>query len=302
MKKMMTVAGLALAVAGCCTTCEEPACAKPACCAEKKACCAEKKACCAAQSWRELAEKPMIVSHRGGRGEYDDNAAGGFAKCLAAGIRGYETDVRMTKDDGLVIMHDGDVSRTTTGAGKVAEMTLAEVTALKLKRSGENVPCIQTLANVFKGATGIRVEWEMKENLKSLGSQERLDKYCRGVHDTVVKTMEPGTYVFISFYADTLETMKRLYPDAPISLNSGKPASKALVDKAVALGCCGVAPVLKGTKKEFVDYAHSKGLVVSLWMVQNEQDYARARSLGADTNTSDNPLALLKAERAAKGK
>ena len=277
MKKMMMVAGLALAVAGCCTT-------------------------CTAQSWRELAEKPMIVSHRGGRGEYDDNAAGGFAKCLKAGVRGYETDVRMTKDDGLIIMHDGNVERTTTGKGKVCEMTFAEVTALKLKRSGENVPSLQQLADVFKGATGIRVEWEMKENGKSLGSEKRLEDYCRKVHDTVVKTMEPGTYVFISFYADTLQTMRRLYPDAPISLNVGKFATKEAIDKAVSLGCCGIAPLLKGTTKEMVDYAHSKGLVVSLWMVQNEQDYALSRSLGADTNTSDNPLALLKAERAAKSK
>ena len=294
MKKVMMVAGLALVVAGCCTTCKEQACKEQACCA--------KKTCCAQKSWRELAEKPMIVSHRGSRGEYDDNAAGGFAKCLKAGVRGFETDVRMTKDDRLIIMHDGNVERTTTGKGKVCEMTFAEVTALKLKRSGENVPSLQQLADVFKGATGIRVEWEMKENLKSLGSQARLDDYCRKVHDTVVKTMEPGTYVFISFYADTLSTMRRLYPDAPISLNVGKFATKEAIDKAVELGCCGVAPLLKGTTKEMVDYAHSKGLVVSLWMVQNEQDYALSRSLGADTNTSDNPLALLAAERAAKGK
>ena len=37
-------------------------------------------------------------------------------------------------------------------------------------------------------------------------------------------------------------------------------------------------------------------------MIQNEQDYALSRSLGADTNTSDYPLALLKAERAAAKK
>ena len=290
MKKMMMVAGLALAMAGCCTTCKEQACEKPACCA--------KKACCAQKSWRELAEKPMIVSH--------------FAKCLKAGVRGFETDVRMTKDDRLIIMHDGNVERTTTGKGKVCEMTFAEVTALKLKRSGENVPSLQQLADVFKGATGIRVEWEMKENLKSLGSQARLDDYCRKqarlddycrkLHDAVVKTMVPGNYVFISFYEDTLATMHRLYPDAPLGLNVGKFATKEAIDKAVELGCCGIAPLLKGTTKEMVDYAHSKGLVVSLWMVQNEKDYALSRSLGADTNTSDNPLALLAAERAAKGK
>ena len=40
MKKLMMVAGLALAVAGCCTACKEQACEKPAC--AKKACCAAK--------------------------------------------------------------------------------------------------------------------------------------------------------------------------------------------------------------------------------------------------------------------
>ena len=49
---------------------------------------------------------PLIQAHRGSRGEYDDNAAGGFARCLARGILGYETDIRFTKDHQLVIMHD----------------------------------------------------------------------------------------------------------------------------------------------------------------------------------------------------
>ena len=70
---------------------------------------------------------PLIQAHRGSRGEYDDNAAGGFARCLARGIRGYETDVRFTKDHALVIMHDSSVSRTTDGKGTVEELTLAEI-------------------------------------------------------------------------------------------------------------------------------------------------------------------------------
>ena len=37
-------------------------------------------------------------------------------------------------------------------------------------------------------------------------------------------------------------------------------------------------------------------------MIQNEKDYALSRSLGADTNTSDFPLALLAAERAGAKK
>lgn len=242
----------------------------------------------------KVGEKPLIVSHRGARHEFDDNAAEGFAKCLEAGVRGYETDVRLTKDNELVIMHDHNVSRTTTGTGDVHAMTLAEVTALTLKKSGCKVPSAQQVMDVFKGRKDLRIEFEMKEYTKNLG-KERGEIYCRKLHDMAVKTLEPGTYVFTSFSADTLTTMKTLFPDAPIGFICGKPCTKEMVDKAVTLKCCGIAPLIKGTTKEMVDYAHSKGLAVSLWMVQDMKTYELSRSLGADTNTSDFPMKMLKA-------
>ncbi len=241
----------------------------------------------------KVGEKPLIVSHRGSRNEVDDNSAEGFAQCLAAGVRGYETDVRLTKDNELVIMHDKDVARTTTGTGDVHAMTLAEITALKLKKTGYNVPSAQRVMDVFKDRRDLRVEFEMKEHTKSLG-KERGEIYCRKLHDMAVRTMEPGTYVFTSFSADTLKTMKTLFPEAPIGLICGKPCTKDQVDKAVELKCCGIAPLIKGTTKEMVDYAHAKGLKVSLWMVQDMKTYEMSRALGADTNTSDWPMRLLK--------
>ena len=241
----------------------------------------------------KVAEKPLIVSHRGSRAEVDDNAAEGFAKCLAAGVRGFETDVRLTKDNELVIMHDKDVARTTKGTGDIHAMTLAEVTALELKKTGYKVPSVQRVMDVFKGRKDLRVEFEMKESTKALG-KERGEIYCRKLHDMAVKTMEPGSYVFTSFNVETLTTMKTLFPEAPIGLICGTPCTKEQVDKAVSLKCCGIAPLIEGTTKEMVDYAHEKGLCVSLWMVQNLETYKLSRSLGADTNTSDHPMRLLK--------
>ena len=90
-------------------------------------------AVCCALLGAGAAEKPRIVAHRGGRAEFDDNAAGGFRQSLAWGITGYETDVRATRDGALVIMHDDDVARTTTGTGKVSDMTCAAFKALALK-------------------------------------------------------------------------------------------------------------------------------------------------------------------------
>ena len=248
--------------------------------------------------WRS-AESPLINAHRGSRHEFDDNAAEGFAASLKAGVRGFETDIRITRDDELVIMHDKDVSRTTTGRGDIHDLTAAEVTALTLKRSGCKVPTARRLMEVFRGVKGIRIEFEMKESAKALGPV-RGETYCRKLHDLAVEIMEPDTYVFTSFSFDTLETMKRLFPDAPIGAIYGKPLTREFVDQAAAIGCVGVAPRLDGTTKEMIDYAHGKGMVTTPWMVQTYRDYAKCRAIGGDTGTSDFAMGLLRKVRAKR--
>ena len=255
-------------------------------------------ACGAGCAWAG-AGRPLINAHRGSRHEYDDNAAGGFRRSLAAGVRGFETDVRLTKDDELVIMHDQNVARTTTGRGDTHDLTLAEVTAMTLKRSGERVPAVREVAEVFRGVGDVRVEWEMKESTDALGPR-RGALYCDRLYALVTSTMAPGTYVFTSFNADTLKTMKARHPDAPTGYITGKPLSRAFVDAAVGLGCCAVAPRLDGTTKALVDYAHAKGLAATLWMMQTYRDYAKCRALGGDTGTSDCAMGLLRKARARR--
>ena len=46
-----------------------------------------------------------------------------------------ETDVHMTADGHLVIIHDDRMERTTDGHGAVAEMTLAEIQKLRLRQN-----------------------------------------------------------------------------------------------------------------------------------------------------------------------
>ena len=254
--------------------------------------------CAIVGDWRS-AESPLVNAHRGARHEFDDNAQEGFARCLQAGVRGFETDIRLTKDNELVIMHDKDVSRTTTGTGDVHDMTLAQVTALKLKKSGMNVPSARRVLETFRGRGDIRVELEMKESTDKLGA-ERGEIYCRKLHDLAAEVMVSGTYVFTSFNFDTLKTMKRLFPDAPVGAITGSILKKDFVDKAAAIGCCGVAPKLDGTTKEMIDYAHSKGMVTTPWMVQTYRDYAKCFAMGGDTGTSDYPMGLLAKVRAKR--
>ena len=51
-------------------------------------------------------------AHRGSRHEFDENTLSAFQGTYDKGIRGYETDIRMTKDGELIINHDASLKRT----------------------------------------------------------------------------------------------------------------------------------------------------------------------------------------------
>lgn len=78
----------------------------------------------------------LVIGHRSAGGEFariaPENSRAGIRAARWLGLDGVEIDVRHTKDDRLVLMHDAEVDRTTHGKGKVSDLTLAEVTALPL--------------------------------------------------------------------------------------------------------------------------------------------------------------------------
>jgi len=76
---------------------------------------------------------PLVSAHRGGpRPGWPENAVPTFQQSLRYGPVLIETDVRITQDSVLVLMHDDTVDRTTTGMGRVDAHTLAELRQLQL--------------------------------------------------------------------------------------------------------------------------------------------------------------------------
>ncbi|MGV3243694.1 glycerophosphodiester phosphodiesterase [Staphylococcus sp. 11261D007BR] len=75
-------------------------------------------------------ESPYIFSHRGGMLERPECTTLAFDHSVAMGLTGFETDIRLTKDEQVVIFHDADVDRTTNGSGLVSDYTLEELKAL----------------------------------------------------------------------------------------------------------------------------------------------------------------------------
>jgi len=85
----------------------------------------------------------MVIAHRGGwrhDEEYEapENSLPNLEKAVRLGYDALETDVNLTADGHLVIMHDPTIDRTTTGSGSVARKTSDELKGLRLTyRSGK---------------------------------------------------------------------------------------------------------------------------------------------------------------------
>jgi len=258
--------------------------------------------CCSVQAPRnatlKTADGPLVQAHRGGRFEYDDNAAGGFTRCLEKGIRGFETDVRFSKDHELVIMHDGNADRTSDGKGYIETLTLAELKKFRLKASSEPIPTAVEVMQTLGKRDDVFIELEMKAYPGAFYTPEVLTEYCRKLNAAAKENLAPGTYAFTCFNTNTLATMHAVDPGAPLGYIVGGWLRDEHIATAKAHGCCSVAPML-GTAKEMVDKAHAAGLTVCLWMVQNAEDYAQAKEKGADRVTSDYPSLV---DCAARGK
>ena len=234
---------------------------------------------------------PLVQAHRGGRAEYDDNALGGFRMCLSRGIKGFELDVRYTKDCVLVVMHDESLARTTNGEGNVEDTTFSDLCKLRLKKSSEQVPALSEVLMAMRGREDIFMEIEMKAGPSDFYTPYVLEDYCVRLSAMTKMLMKPGTYAFTCFNEKTLAMMRKVDPDAPLGLIVGKPLEDAHIAKAKELGCCSVAPRF-GTTKEMIEKAHMAGLTVCLWMCQDKEIWDKCAAVGADRVTTDFPLKL----------
>lgn len=79
---------------------------------------------------RTIIQRPIVAAHRGVPSLAPENTMVGYRMAYDLGADQIETDVQITKDGHLVIMHDNTVDRTTNGTGAVDQLTLEEVRAL----------------------------------------------------------------------------------------------------------------------------------------------------------------------------
>ena len=80
--------------------------------------------------WEGNPNKIKVAAHRGWSTPYPENTMRAFEEAAKLGVDQIETDIRITKDGELVLIHDKTVDRTTNGTGLVHDFTLEELRKL----------------------------------------------------------------------------------------------------------------------------------------------------------------------------
>lgn len=99
--------------------------------------------------------KRGICAHRGAMEVKPENTLAAFREAVRLGAQMIEFDVRLTKDEHLVILHDPTVDRTTNGSGAVNDLTFAQVRRLDAgswkspEFKGERIPTLEETLNVM---------------------------------------------------------------------------------------------------------------------------------------------------------
>lgn len=115
--------------------------------------------------------KPCIyvAAHRGYSEKYPENTMEAFRAAIEAGADEIETDVRITADGELVLIHDAALDRTTDGSGEVGSFTLAELKKLDagIKKdesfAGARIPTLRELLELVKDTERVTLDIELKE-------------------------------------------------------------------------------------------------------------------------------------------
>jgi glycerophosphoryl diester phosphodiesterase len=99
----------------------------------------------------------LVSAHRGGpTAAFPDNALATFERSLGHGPLLIELDVRRTQDGVLMVLHDDEITRTTTGRGHIGDLPRERLRPLRLRTVDGVVTTfpIPTLADALAWAEG----------------------------------------------------------------------------------------------------------------------------------------------------
>jgi len=246
---------------------------------------------------------PAHSSHRGGAEQFGpENTMYNFRKCVwECSTQVLETDLTLTRDGVLILLHDSEVDRTTNGRGKSRSMTLAEIKQLDagfhyphLRGQGIQIPTFEEFLDEFIPYEDLVFFLDFKETDAVLKTMEVVK--ARGIENRVLlgSVSQDANQLLSTLRLPTMP----LITDAPTTISivmafmSGMGFSLEI--KHDIVGYILSPQTRMFWKKDLVDAIHGKGKKVLVSGVDATEDQKQCIQWGVDFILSDRPDILAK--------
>ena len=164
-----------------------------------------------------LGRSPYIIAHRGLTTVHTENTVGAIVDAAQAGANHVEIDIRKTKDGQIVLLHDDDIKHAmrnadgTAASGKVSNMTLAQLKALKMSDMTSE---IATLDEIFEAALTPEAQ-DLILLIEIKGEEpELISLFAEKIREYGIS----GRIAVISFYPAQILRMRSELPEVPTSV------------------------------------------------------------------------------------
>ena len=218
----------------------------------------------------------LKIGHRGASAYMPENTIESFKKAVALGVDAIEFDIRKTRDKEIIVFHDETLEKLNGSTNRIQNLSLEQIKELDVK--GQSIPTLQEALD-FINQNNILAVIDFKESGMEQKVFDRVKE--RDMNDSVIFTSSIGKVLInirqISKYIDLAFGYKR--PEYPVST-------------ALRLKCDYIMPAYEFLTPDTIKRAHSKGLQVVTWTINNREIALQYAEMGVDGITSDKPDVL----------
>ena len=226
-----------------------------------------------------MADRFLSIGHRGARGHAPENTLLSFDTGIRLGAQMIELDVQKHPSGALVVIHDLRLERTTNGTGHVADRSFDYIRGLDAGL-GQQVPTLEEVLDLVDQRVAVNVE------LKTPGGTG--EAVAQLLREYVREGWKPEQFLVSSFHLPELEIFRQAAPEIPIGvLLCGVPLEWAADAAALSAQALNISDEFADPK--LIGDAKARGMKVYVYTVNEPDDIAQMRRLGADGVFTDFP-------------
>jgi glycerophosphoryl diester phosphodiesterase len=229
--------------------------------------------------------QPLIVAHRGSSFTAPENTVASAKLAWKQDADAVELDIYLTKDNRVMVMHDGNTKRTTGQSYQIAETNSEVLRTLDAGSwkdasiyKGEKIPFLEEMIATIP--RGKKMVIEIKSGQEIFPALQTI----------VQKSKKKKQLIFIAFNWETIVIAKQLFPkNACYWLSSSPTEVQAKMGEVIKSGIDGINLSSKIVDQQTVTKANELGYNVWSWTIDDPQEAKRLVNLGVKAITTNRP-------------